>query len=305
MGSKQFTAKPGFWASLFLPQKWKLSFSAKTPDRLSLSLKQSVELPFDSVAAIGTSKGLLWTAIEIRSSNRTDVLGGLGSDAAEKLVTELRSAINHHLMSTIEANKAQLIEIDEAIQTLTRIGHQYLALGDIRQTIATVPGNAAQAIAHPLFNIDQVPKPLAQQFPASLSMLADPNERQRYNNKFVTSELERFDAFFSDLDGRSLSNEQREACIRLEDNNLLVASAGSGKTATMVGKVAYLLDKGLYRPEEILLLAFNNDAASELRERLAKQLKISVADLRCKVSTFHALGRGIIEQVEGEPPPVG
>src|SRR3546814_13692189 len=78
----------------------------------------------------------------------------------------------------------------------------------------------------------------------------------------------------SNLGGFSLSQEQREACIRLEDNNLLVASAGSGKSATMVGKVAYVLEKGLYQPGEILVLAFNKSAADELKERIAKQLGI-------------------------------
>ncbi|MBV0934787.1 UvrD-helicase domain-containing protein [Marinobacterium weihaiense] len=302
MGSKKLTAKPGFWANLFLPQKWKLSFNHKTPDRFLLSLQQNTELRFATIRAISTRKGLLWSAIEIRSTDRTDVLGGLSTSAASNLVEQLRSAINEHLISTIETDKAQLIEIDEAIQTLTRSGHQYLAHGDINQTIASVPGEAAKAIAHPLFDIERVPQALSQQFPASLSMLADSEERQRYNAKFITSELSRFDVFFSDLDGRSLSHEQREACIRLEDNNLLVASAGSGKTATMVGKVAYVLDKGLYRPEEILVLAFNNDAAKELRVRLAHQLKVNAADLACQVSTFHALGRGIIQQVEGKPP---
>ncbi|WP_417583205.1 UvrD-helicase domain-containing protein [Nitrincola sp.] len=302
MGSKQFTAKPGFWASLFLPRKWKLAFTPKIPDRLRLSLKQSTELPFATITAIATRKGLLWSAIEIRSTGRTDILGGLSSEAAVTLSEQLLCAINHYLVSTIESDKAQLIEIDEAIQTLTRSGHQYLALGDINQTIASVSGNAAKAIAHPLFDIERVPQAIVHQFPASLSMLADRDERQRYNSRFIASELTRYDMFFSDLDGRSLSQEQREACIRLENNNLLIASAGSGKTATMVGKVAYVLDKGLCRPEEILVLAFNNDAAKELRERLAEQLKVNAANLVCQVSTFHALGRSIIQQVEGKPP---
>ncbi|WP_244427876.1 hypothetical protein, partial [Sinorhizobium fredii] len=48
------------------------------------------------------------------------------------------------------------------------------------------------------------------------------------------TELLEFQLYFDNLDGRSLSDQQREACIRLEDNNLLVASAGSGKSATMV-----------------------------------------------------------------------
>ncbi|MGX9415432.1 UvrD-helicase domain-containing protein [Mesorhizobium sp. 14Arga] len=133
-------------------------------------------------------------------------------------------------------------------------------------------------------------------------MITDPGVRHAYNEAFVSSELIKFRSFFDDLDRRSFSNQQREACIRLEDNNLLVASAGSGKSATMVGKVAYVLEKQLYRPDEILLLAFNRNAADELRARIAAQLQVAEDALECRVTTFHALGRGIIEEVEGRPP---
>ncbi|WP_287373503.1 UvrD-helicase domain-containing protein [Mesorhizobium sp.] len=133
-------------------------------------------------------------------------------------------------------------------------------------------------------------------------MLTDPGVRHAYNEAFVAAELRKFQPFFDDLDRRSLSDQQREACIRLEDNNLLVASAGSGKSATMVGKVAYVLEKELYRPEEILVLAFNKSAADELRARIARQLRVEESELKCRVTTFHALGRGIIEEVEGRPP---
>ncbi|MCP6313285.1 UvrD-helicase domain-containing protein, partial [Klebsiella pneumoniae] len=81
-------------------------------------------------------------------------------------------------------------------------------------------------------------------------------------------------------------------------NNLLVASAGSGKSATMVGKVAYVLEKKLYRPEEILVLAFNKSAADELKVRIAKQMKVDEDAVGCRVTTFHALGRDIIQEVE-------
>lgn len=104
-------------------------------------------------------------------------------------------------------------------------------------------------------------------------MLTDPGVRSRYNESFVVHEMQKFEKFFANLGGFSLSQEQREACIRLEDNNLLVASAGSGKSATMVGKVAYVLEKELYHPSEILVLAFNKSAADELKERIARQLR--------------------------------
>ena len=147
-----------------------------------------------------------------------------------------------------------------------------------------------------------MPSGLKAALPGSLAFLTDASVRHRYNDEFVSAELSRYRRFFDDLDGRSLSDQQREACIRLEDNNLLVASAGSGKSATMVGKVAYVLEKQLHRPEEILVLAFNRSAAEELKERIARQLGVDVADLKCRVTTFHALGRGIIEETEGRPP---
>ena len=47
------------------------------------------------------------------------------------------------------------------------------------------------------------------------------------------------------------------------DNTLIVASAGSGKTSTIVGKVGYLLEKGLAKPSEILLLSFAKKVKDE------------------------------------------
>ena len=61
----------------------------------------------------------------------------------------------------------------------------------------------------------------------------------------------------------------------------------------MVGKVAYVLEKKLVRPDEILVLAFNKSAADELRMRIARQLQVEEDALECRVTTFHALGRGM------------
>src|SRR5690606_8865657 len=40
----------------------------------------------------------------------------------------------------------------------------------------------------------------------------------------------------------------------------------------------------------------------ELKTRIARQLQVGESELACRVTTFHALGRGIIEEVEGRPP---
>nr|WP_250548148.1 UvrD-helicase domain-containing protein [Pseudomonas congelans] len=50
-----------------------------------------------------------------------------------------------------------------------------------------------------------------------------------------------------------LTAKQRLACIIDEDNNLVLAGAGTGKTSTTIGRVAFLVKSGQARPDEILL----------------------------------------------------
>ena len=261
-----------------------------------------VELPCLDVVAVSSTKGLLWHTLELRSHSRVDRLPGLSGDAAAKLATDLKRFVNDHLCELIVSDGDRLREIDDRLHIIVGAKAQYLAHADLSRAIASVPGKAAAALSHPMLDPDLTASTQKAALPVSFDLLTDPGVRDRYNREFLSSELAAFRAFFDDLDGRSLSDQQREACIRLEDNNLLVASAGSGKSATMVGKVAYVLEKKLYRPDEILVLAFNKSAADELKVRIAKQMKVDEEAVGCRVTTFHALGRGIIQEVEGKPP---
>ena len=296
------TYRPSLWARIFLSENWKLVLSASSSDRIRLKLKADDEVPCLDVTDVSSTKALLWHTVEIRSKGRVDALSGLTANAAQTLREELLAFVNQHLAELIDSDKERLREVDTKIRAITDSNQQYLAHADVSRAIASVPGSASVALAHPLFDANLIPASLREYLPTSFAMLTDPAVRSRYNESFVVHEMQKFDGFFSNLGGFSLSQEQREACIRLEDNNLLVASAGSGKSATMVGKVAYVLEKGLYQPGEILVLAFNKSAADELKERIAKQLGIEEDALECRVTTFHALGRGIIEETEGRPP---
>ena len=72
---------------------------------------------------------------------------------------------------------------------------------------------------------------------------------------------------------------------------LCVAPAGSGKTTTLVARIAWLIDEGA-APESICAITFNKRAAEELRERVAAALAPLGDDLaaRVRIRTFHALG---------------
>lgn len=110
-----------------------------------------------------------------------------------------------------------------------------------------------------------------------------------WNKEFVGRELKEQEQLFSNIDGKSLDLQQRTAIITDEDNNLVIAGAGSGKTLTISGKVKYLIDVKKVKPEEILLISFTRKAADEMYERISKKLGVNV-----EVKTFHKLGLEII-----------
>lgn len=110
-------------------------------------------------------------------------------------------------------------------------------------------------------------------------------------------ELKRYRQFFDTIESQPLTELQRRSVILDERRNLVVAGAGTGKTSVIIAKVGYLLKSGKCKPEEILLLAFNKDAAKELSERCEMRFRAEI-----KATTFHALGNQIVGGVEDPIP---
>ncbi len=115
------------------------------------------------------------------------------------------------------------------------------------------------------------------------------------NKKYVEKELKENKDFFSNVDGKSLDEQQRKSVVIDEDNNLIIAGAGSGKTLTISGKVKYLVERKKIKPDEILLLTFTRAAANEMTERIKEKLKINI-----EASTFHSLGNKISGNFEDD-----
>ena len=84
-----------------------------------------------------------------------------------------------------------------------------------------------------------------------------------------------------------LNQEQYNAATSRDHQNLIIASAGTGKTSTIVGRIAYLLSSGI-QPNEILLLTFTNKAAAEMVSRVAEYFGKDVAG-KIDAGTFHAV----------------
>lgn len=73
---------------------------------------------------------------------------------------------------------------------------------------------------------------------------------------------------------------------------LIVAGAGTGKTSVLTKRLAYLVETGKAKTDEILAVTFTDKAAGEMEERIDKLLPYGYVDLW--VMTFHALGERIL-----------
>ncbi len=122
-----------------------------------------------------------------------------------------------------------------------------------------------------------------------------------YNKLFIEQRLKEHHSFFEGKEygiKSPLDLDQRIAVIKDDKHNLIIAGAGSGKTSVITNRIAYLLNrKDKIQSEKILALAFTNVAAQEMRERLKNTYHIDI-----DISTFHALGRRIIQQETNHRP---
>ena len=123
---------------------------------------------------------------------------------------------------------------------------------------------------------------------------------ETFRGQYVDRVKERFAAYFDQVESNPLIESQRDACVIDEDNNLVLAGAGTGKTSTMVARAGFLIKSGQAAPDQILMLAFANKAAREMQERLDER----VAEKGIVASTFHKLGMDIIASVENARPSI-
>ncbi|HEU0027840.1 MAG TPA: UvrD-helicase domain-containing protein [Ktedonobacterales bacterium] len=86
-------------------------------------------------------------------------------------------------------------------------------------------------------------------------------------------------------------DDSQRAAARAPGPALVVAGPGTGKTKTLVGRVAYLYGERDARPETILALTFSNRAADEMRERL---IAANLPGERIPVMTIHAFAAELL-----------
>jgi DNA helicase-2/ATP-dependent DNA helicase PcrA len=87
--------------------------------------------------------------------------------------------------------------------------------------------------------------------------------------------------------------KQQLAIEHVHGPMLVLAGAGTGKTTVLVERIAWLIEQGHAKPEEILAITFTENAAAELKERVEKRLRRKAA---ISAGTFHAYCYGILKR---------
>ena len=117
-----------------------------------------------------------------------------------------------------------------------------------------------------------------------------------HNKNVISYLLDTHKTFFDHCLKYPLDEQQRRSIISEENNCLVVSSAGSGKTSSIVGKVKYLTEIKKINPKRILLISYTNKAAAELTERIATD--------GIRGYTFHKLAIDIIGNTTGIKPSI-
>lgn len=109
-----------------------------------------------------------------------------------------------------------------------------------------------------------------------------------FNNRFYLKRMERlYGDILDSVNGYKLDRVQREIVLSEEDSTLVIAGAGSGKSLTILGRILYLVNRGV-SPDDILCISFTNMASDNLRKSLLRN------GVSLNVYTFHKLGMEIL-----------
>jgi DNA helicase-4 len=267
-------------------------------DALVLHMRErDVRIDLHSASLEHAPAWLVLRTITLHTPTGVFRLDGITREAVDTLQCAIAEGQRRHVL--LSRLRAESPAISHALagwdELVARDG--YLTSGEVDLWLRGVPEHIALG-AGDADLIDRLPEDCARALRRFLTVTADPRRAaDQRNAAYAARQLREHKDFFDTVESQPLTEQQREAVVHDEDNALVIAGAGTGKTSTIVAKVGFLLRKSWAGPEEVLLLAFTRDAAEEMRHRLKARLGVDLS-----VRTFHALGLEIIAEATGKKP---
>lgn len=242
------------------------------------------------------TKTLGFAAVELPLKDGSAVkIAGLKPAQANKFIASANAAFREYMLAQFSAAEEELRTLSEVIERLEQ-PRRYPAACLLRPFVeqaTRVVERFPLAIPVSIFTDAQL-----NLLNSIIAFQSEPDRaRSAAIETFIEAELAAMKTFFDKIETNPLTREQRLAVVTDEDATLVLAGAGSGKTSVIVAKAAYLIERGIRQADEILLMAFGKDAADEMASRIKARAGATVDAL-----TFHALGYGIIREVEGGSP---
>ena len=290
---------------------WSLELTADAI-RVSRGLKFDRAISLSDMRHINCSRGLLGATIQFATRDSTFRYRNLVTSAATQFVEAVLRQLKQRLFKQCEDCRVELQYWSTSLDQLLA-EPRYTSNFDLEawrkkagKELQSKLNAAATIISNPLTRQASAYDSVCRLIERLSGVITEmPTEIAVRNARFVAAEIKKHRTFFDTIESKPLTEEQRVASVVLQDRNLLVAAAGSGKTSTIVAKAGYSLLTRQYAPSELLVLAFNNDAAGELDQRINDKLSSLLpekAKVRC--STFHALGLAVIANGRGVKPSV-
>ncbi len=271
-----------------------------TESELRIERKGKVSVwPLVTLTSAEARDGLIWLSVSINLIEGPPVLlNGMDKAEGHRWVAALQAGLLRALAEAgVEAFVNYEVWSKTALSSLPRdrwhpswLAQDLLISNPLPKLASGIDYNTLAA--HPAIQeAQQAHSVLLRGVPTRPDQLVS-RELKKQNERFF--DVQRRLQLFDTLESSPLTEEQRRAVICFDSKLMVVAAAGSGKTATIVAKAAYAITMGIVRPEEILMLAFNADAAEELKERLDQRLRgLSNGD-KVVTRTFHRFGLDVI-----------
>lgn len=261
--------------------------------------KHEYLIPFNQLLEIACKRGLVWGELEFTlPDNKVVRLHGTEWQETQRFFHYLERAwqqwsdeMSEVSARVLDEQVAELQAAEAQNRWLKRSELQDLQKG-IRDALAAVPLPEARlrdfsaCAAHYQLCLDWLERGKSQ--------------LHQRNEAWCERTLQQHEAFFATIESSPLNLSQARAVINGEDNILVLAGAGSGKTSVLVARAGWLLSQQQATPDQILLLAFGRQAAEEMNERIQSRLQTDNIAAR----TFHSLALHIIQQGSSKAPKI-